>query len=74
MLTHIKTIRAGEPGFLTPTMRNTIDVFDDNRRYIYERPARFTGANLKKWKIMLAVAFDATRIIGSGRVFNIVKD
>jgi hypothetical protein len=74
MLNHIKTIRAGEPGFLTPTMRNTIDVYDDNRRYIYERPARFTGANRKDWKITLAVAFDAKKVIGSGRVFNIVRD
>ena len=74
MLNHIKTIRAGEPGFLAPTMRNTIDVYDDNKRYIYERPARFMGANRKDWKIMLAVAFDATRVTGSGRVFNIVRD
>ena len=74
MLNHIKTIRAGEPGFLTPTMRNTIDVYDDNKRYIYERPARFTGANRKDWKITLAVAFNATRVIGSGRIFNIVRD
>jgi hypothetical protein len=74
MLTHIKTIRAGEPDFLSPTLRNTIDVFYDNKRYIYERPPRFTGANRKDWKITLACAFDATKIIGSGHVFNIVKD
>ncbi len=71
---HIKTIRAGEPGFLTPTMRNTIDVHDDQKRYIYQRPAHFTGANRKDWKIALAVAFEATRVIGSGSVFYIVKD
>jgi hypothetical protein len=74
MITHIQTIRAGEPGYLSPTRRNTVDVYYDQKRYIYERPARFTGANRKDWKIMIAVAFDASRIIGSGNVFNIVRD
>lgn len=73
MLNHIKTIRAGEPGFLAPTKRATLDVYFDNKRYIYERPARFTGANRKDWKTTLACAFDA-RVIGSGRVFTIVRD
>lgn len=74
MLNHIKTIRAGEPGYLAPTARGTIDVHHDSKRYIYERPARFTGANRKDWKLALAVAFDAKKVIGSGRVFNIVRD
>lgn len=73
MLNHIKTIRAGEPGYKAPRQRATIDVWHDNKRYIYERPARFTGATRKDWKITLAVAFEATRVTGSGNVFYIVR-
>lgn len=62
MLNHIRTIRAGDAGFYAKRSPNTIDVYHDQKRYVYEKPDCFTAANLKDWKLTLACAFDADKI------------
>ena len=62
MLYHIKTLRAGEPGYLAKRVRNTIDVYHDQKRYIYEKPDQFLNANRQDWKLDLLCAFDADKI------------
>jgi hypothetical protein len=41
MLNHIKTLRAGDAGYLAKRARNTIDVYHDQKRYVYEKPDQF---------------------------------
>jgi hypothetical protein len=62
MLHHIKTLRAGDAGYLAPRKRNTIDVYHDQKRYIYEKPDQFVNANRQDWKLTLLCAFDADQV------------
>jgi len=62
MLNHIKTIRSGQLGFYAKRIRNTIDVYHDQKRYIYEKPDQFKFANRSDWLICLATAFDADKV------------
>jgi hypothetical protein len=62
MLNHIKTIRAGESAFYAKRSRNTIDVYHDQKRYVYEKPDQFKFANRSDWLVCLAVAFDADKV------------
>jgi hypothetical protein len=62
MLNHIKTIRAGESSFCAKRLRNTIDVYHDQKRYVYEKPDQFKFANRSDWLLCLRVAFDADRV------------
>jgi len=64
MLNHIKTIRAGEPGYTAPRARATIDLWHDQKRYVYEMPHNFKHAVKRDFKLCLSVAFDA-KIKGS---------
>lgn len=59
MLNHLKTIRAGQPGYNTPRARATIDLWHDQKRYVYEMPHNFRHAVKRDFKLCLAVAFDA---------------
>jgi len=71
MLNHLETHRAGSFGYYKPHRRGTIDVYFDTKRYVYERPARFTHAIKKDWKIALACAFDG-RVTGTAPVYRIL--
>ena len=62
MLHHIKTLRAGDSGYLAPRQKNTIDVYHDQKRYVYEKPHHFVKANRQDWKLTLLCAFDADKI------------
>jgi hypothetical protein len=62
MLYHIKTLRAGDAGYLAKRARNTIDVYHDQKRYIYEKPHQFVNANRQDWKLTLLCAFDADKV------------
>jgi len=62
MLHHIKTLRAGDAGYLAKRTRNTIDVYYDQKRYIYEKPHQFVNANLDDFKLDLLCAFDVDKI------------
>jgi hypothetical protein len=62
MLNHIKTLRAGDAGYLAKRARNTIDVYHDQKRYVYEKPHHFVKANRQDWKLTLLCAFDADKV------------
>jgi hypothetical protein len=62
MLNHIKTIRAGDAAFYAKRSRNTIDVYHDQKRYVYEKPDNFKFANRSDWLAYLSTAFKADKV------------
>ncbi len=69
MLNHIQTFKVGQPGYKWPHQWNTIDVYHDQKRYVYERPAHWDMVK-KDWKITLECAFNA-RAYGRAPRFTI---
>ena len=69
MLNHIQTFKAGEVGYGWSHKRGTIDVYHDQKRYVYERPAHW-GMVKKDWKLTLECAFNA-RAYGRAPKFTI---
>jgi len=49
----IEQFRNGESGYYAPHRRGTLDVWHDNRRYIYDQP----GRDKKRIKSQILVAF-----------------
>ncbi len=69
MLNHIQTIKAGDVSYYWRHRRGTIDVYHDQKRYVYERPAHWDMVK-KDWKITLECAFNA-RAYGRAPKFTI---
>ena len=59
MLDHVKTIRAGECGYVEYRARGTCDVWHDSKRYVYRRPR-----SVKAFKIAILAAFGNATIAG----------
>lgn len=53
MLYHIKTSRAGEPGYYAIRERGTVDVWHDSKRYVY----RASLIELRDFKANILSAF-----------------
>jgi len=69
MLNHIQTFKAGQTGYGWSHKRGTIDVYHDQKRYVYERPAHWSMVK-KDWKLTLECAFNA-RAYGRAPKFTI---
>lgn len=58
---HLKTYRAGEPGYNTTRARGTLDIWHDQKRYVY----RTTTARAARQFIRHAWQWENIRIAGA---------
>jgi hypothetical protein len=58
---HLKTYRAGEPGYIATRTRGTLDIWHDQKRYVY----RTTTARAARQFIRHAWQWENIRIAGA---------
>jgi hypothetical protein len=71
MLDYITQYRSGESGYYTERKRGTVDVFFDNKRYIYRKPIDLMGFKNELREAFAGRGMPPAKVSGEYPVYHI---